>query len=56
MSDLEGQADLFPIPTDPPLREHNRYFPTLAELIQIVDFQFAAWSRPNSKLSKLCST
>ena len=34
---------------------HNRYFPTLAELAQIVDAQFAAWSRPNSKLCKLCS-
>jgi transposase len=34
---------------------HNRYFPTLTELVQIVDLQFAAWSRPNSKLRKLCS-
>lgn len=34
---------------------HNRYFPTLAELIQIVDRQFTAWARPNSALRKLCS-
>jgi transposase len=34
---------------------HNRYFPTLVELTQIVDAQFAAWSRPNPKLRKLCS-
>jgi transposase len=34
---------------------HNRYFPTLDELIQIVDLQFAAWARPNSVLRRLCS-
>jgi transposase len=34
---------------------HNRYFPTLEELIQIVDLQFAAWARPNSVLRRLCS-
>ena len=33
---------------------HNRYFPTLAELIQIVDLQFAAWARPNPVLRRLC--
>lgn len=34
---------------------HNRYFPTLAELIEIVDAQFAAWARPNPILCRLCS-
>lgn len=34
---------------------HNRYFPTLAELVQIVDAQFAAWARPNAMLRRLCS-
>lgn len=34
---------------------HNRYFPTLPELIQIVDMQFATWSRPNPMLRRLCS-
>jgi transposase len=34
---------------------HNRYFPTLLELIQIVDAQFVAWSRPNPTLRRLCS-
>lgn len=34
---------------------HNRYFPTLEELIQIVDLQFAAWARPNTVLRRLCS-
>jgi transposase len=34
---------------------HNRYFPTLAELVRIVDAQFAAWARPNTALRRLCS-
>ena len=34
---------------------HNRYFPTLAELIEIVDAQFATWARPNPILRRLCS-
>ena len=34
---------------------HNRYFPSLAELVQIVDAQFAAWARPNAVLHRLCS-
>lgn len=34
---------------------HNRYFPTLAELVAIVDAQFAAWARPNTMLRRLCS-
>jgi len=32
---------------------HNRYFPTLTELIEIVDAQFAAWARPNAMLRRL---
>lgn len=34
---------------------HNRYFPTLDELVQIVDLQFTAWSRGNSVLRRLCT-
>jgi len=34
---------------------HNRHFPTLDELIEIVDAQFAVWGRPNSTLRRLCS-
>ena len=34
---------------------HNRYFPTLAELVQIVDAQFAVWAHPNAMLRRLCS-
>jgi transposase len=34
---------------------HNRYFPTLTELIEIVDAQFVAWTRPNAVLRRLCS-
>jgi hypothetical protein len=34
---------------------HNRYFPTLIELIQIVDAQFTMWARPNTVLRRLCS-
>lgn len=34
---------------------HNRYFPTLDELVQIVDLQFTAWSRSNSVLRRLCT-
>jgi len=34
---------------------HNRYFPTLDELIHIVDRQFALWARPNSVLRRLCA-
>lgn len=34
---------------------HNRYFPTLDELVQIVDMQFTAWSRSNSVLRRLCT-
>jgi transposase len=34
---------------------HNRHFPTLDELIEIVDAQFAIWGRPNGTLRRLCS-
>ena len=34
---------------------HNQYFPTLDELVQLVDAQFAAWARPNAILRRLCS-
>ena len=34
---------------------HNRYFPALDELVQIVDLQFKAWSQPNPVLRRLCS-
>lgn len=34
---------------------HNRHFPTLDELIEIVDAQFATWGRPNGTLRRLCS-
>ena len=34
---------------------HNRYFPTLDELVHIVDLQFTAWSRANSVLRRLCA-
>ena len=34
---------------------HNRHFPTLDELIEIVDAQFTIWGRPNGALRRLCS-
>ena len=34
---------------------HNRFFPSLLELIAIVDAQFAVWNRPNPVLKRLCS-
>lgn len=34
---------------------HNRFFPSLRELTDIVDAQFAVWSRPNRVLKQLCS-
>lgn len=34
---------------------HNRYFPTLTELAEIVDAQFTVWARPNTVLRRLCS-
>jgi len=34
---------------------HNRFFPSLQELIEIVDAQFKVWARPNPVLKRLCS-
>jgi len=34
---------------------HNRYFPTLDELIEVVSGQFMAWSKPNDSLRRLCA-
>jgi transposase len=33
---------------------HNRYFPTLDDVIDAVDPTFQAWSRPNATLQRLC--
>lgn len=34
---------------------HNRYFPTLLELIETVFNQFALWAKPNNTLNRLCA-
>ena len=34
---------------------HNRYFPQLEELVQVVFEQFDAWRKPNSTLARLCA-
>ena len=34
---------------------HNRYFPTLSDLVQAVQVQFSRWSQPNATLVKLCT-
>jgi transposase len=34
---------------------HNRYFPTLQELVESVQTQFVHWSKPNSTLRRLCA-
>ena len=34
---------------------HNRYFPTLEELVGTVFHQFGAWRKPNETLRKLCA-
>jgi len=34
---------------------HNRYFPTLDEVISSVESQFANWSRGNTTLRRLCA-
>jgi transposase len=34
---------------------HNRFFPSLLELTEIVDTQFEVWQRPNLVLKRLCS-
>jgi transposase len=33
---------------------HNRYFPTLDDVVDAVDPLFQAWSRPNTTLQRLC--
>jgi len=37
------------------LRLHNRYFPTLTEVMVAVEEQFAVWKTPNEALRKLCA-
>ncbi len=34
---------------------HNRYFPTLAGVVEAVERQFAYWTQPNESLRKLCT-
>ena len=34
---------------------HNRYFPTLQELLSAVTRQFKLWAKPNEILRKLCA-
>lgn len=34
---------------------HNRHFPTLDALTEIVDSQFTVWNRPSEALRRLCS-
>lgn len=34
---------------------HNRYFPTLEELIDVVFHQFDSWHKPNDVLRRLCA-
>ena len=34
---------------------HNRYFPTLAGVLEAVEGQFKYWSQPNESLRKLCN-
>jgi len=33
---------------------HNRYFPQLDELLEVVSKQMCIWSKPNPELRKLC--
>lgn len=37
------------------LATHNRYFPTLEELVQTVCERFTKWQKPNQQLKKLCA-
>ena len=37
------------------LRLHNRYFPTLAGVVEAVEGQFQYWKRSNESLRKLCT-
>jgi transposase len=34
---------------------HNRYFPTLLDLVQAIKFLFTRWSLPNDTLTQLCT-
>jgi len=34
---------------------HNRYFPTLEEVIEVVETQFIGWKRRNNTLRRLCA-
>ena len=34
---------------------HNRYFPTLEELIEVVFKKFESWYKPNTILQRLCA-
>jgi len=34
---------------------HNRYFPSLAELIEVVEEKFGEWLKPNETLGRLCA-
>jgi transposase len=34
---------------------HNRYFPELDDLIEIVSAQFTTWRKPNDTLHRLCA-
>lgn len=34
---------------------HNRYFPTLAEVVAAVEGQFQSWKMPNESLRRLCT-
>ena len=36
------------------LATHNRYFPTLGEVLQAVNVPFNRWRRPDSTLRRLC--
>lgn len=36
------------------LATHNRYFPTLGEVLQAVNVCFSRWRRPNTILRRLC--
>jgi len=33
---------------------HNRYFPTLTGVVEVVERQFACWKHPNEPLRRLC--
>jgi transposase len=34
---------------------HNRYFPKLDDLVEVVSAQFAMWRKPNKTLYRLCA-